>query len=282
MTDINMTEKQTRRVLESLVCAEMPDTRWLQKIRLESIGTTSNNEKFIQEHYPDKFSQPRICRLDEEKLRRVYELAIPLSFPHLDYPCSIDKKHYFGRWANSHAAMHLTTEKGLNELLKIFTEEGLTVRIKPAFSRIFDYKTYTNGAACVPHSWNVEHDDPGEMPFEHQFVTCDEVVVAYPYIYKHGQVIKECNHEIHKEDAHFKIRTTETVDFRSDATYTAQSGPKPEDYLQKMRNDRDKERVKDMNERSLINAQSMIIESSYVTILKIGQPVIVYDPKWIK
>jgi hypothetical protein len=277
--------------IKRLKCLDIPDTRKLQEIRLNSIGKTSTSEEFMKKHYPDKYNIPRILTMPEEELKQVYSLAIPLTFPMLD-PIGYGngcETHFF-RWAgrfNGEGALHLTTEKNLNKLIKLFSKNNINIKLEESFGRILDAGRADPPGIVVPHSWKVEHYDPYQGFFNHQFIAFEERINACPYY----TLEKETSHTSKEEHGyenssislHNKIKK-ETKISCCTAFYT----PKyfnPEEFLPKLL--KKYETNLNLNHSNYIESRSdkskekEISHSLELKLLSVGQPVEIYNPNWI-
>jgi len=274
-----------RSITKKLECDDIPDTRKLQEIRLNSIGKISSSEEFMKKHYPDKYNIPRIVMMPEEEIRQVYSLAIPLNFPMLD-PISYGNgcKTDFFRWGSSDGAMHLTTDRNMNELIKLFSKNNIHIKINNAFGSVLDMGRTATPGITVPHSWRVEHYDPYQGFFEHQFVVFDKPINACPYFYTK----KEISHT-QEEDKYEKVSITLTnkieksVELKCHATFYISEYFKPEDFLPELLKKYENNlKINHSSWRESQKEDKETFHSIELKLLSIGEPVEIYNPKWIE
>jgi len=284
-----------KEILKRLPCIDIPDTRELQRIRLRSIETLIPDERYIKEHYSEELKSklqktPRIFLLPKEEQRRVYSLSIPLSFP--DYQTARahtpDIKTNFNRFGSSTQAMHLTTTKGLNEILSILTRHKIPISSDLANGKIFD-SGKIRPAITAPHSWQADTSGwgDGEDLFKHQFIVCNQDVLASPYyVFKEFNLVDDSektednsNSNYAPEYEHFKSYSRAVLKkFYSKATFFSRLHfPQPKDYLPEKLN----EEIRKEIGTKLRHGIEWIIESAKIEVLKIEESILIYDPKWI-
>jgi len=273
-----------KRIIKYLKCEDIPDTKRLQEIRLNSIGKISEDEKFMKEHYLDKYKLPRIILMPEEEIKQVYSLAIPLSFPMLD-PISYGNgcETFFFRWTNNNGAMHLTTDKNMNELIKLFSKNNIPIKIQDSFGSLLDMGRTNHPGITVPHSWRVEHYDSYQGLFEHQFLVFDESINACPYFY----LEKEASHS--QEEDKYKnssitltSKTKKSIKLDCRATFYMPKYFKPEDFLPELLKKYENNlEIRHSNWRESQKENKEISHSLELKLLHIGSPIEIYNPNWL-
>lgn len=290
LTGEKKVEKDDEEIINSLECDDIPNTRVLQEMRLKSVGKQTGHEEHIQKYYSEELKErlmkvPRIVILPIAEQTQIYSLAIPLSFPLCDFT-GRDKekiKTYFHRWTSwdcQVGAMHLTTQKGLEGLVKIFSKNFLSIKPEPAYGPIFGVswqRDNLQAGLSVPHSWYVDTYDPGESLMRHQFVICEQDVIGIPYFFTIEQILEAREEQIGYNNTFIKRSHSQTrvKEAHCWATfYSSLHARKPQDYLQELLDERAKEEIGEGT------FQGRVISSSWRTI-RFGEPVTIYDPKWI-
>lgn len=263
---------------------DIPDTRQIQKERIESIGVTNQYEKSMQRfelEYPrdTRFSATkRLVLLPEEQLREVYSLAIPLAVPLGDFSVKTNPYH---RWTNGNSqkgAMHLTTPQGLERLLDIFRNNEITVKEEKMYGTLCDADAneMPKVGVVVPHSWFIAPLGDGEALFEHQFVVAEYKVFVIPYVNIRGETVVARKREPILGSI-FKEENTTTHYRRFEATgipFCETHLPLAETAIRETYARRDKDALGERDDARVIEAQTFIA--------KIEKPVLIYDPAWIK
>ena len=285
-------EIRDNEILEGLVCGSIPDTRKLQELRLELVGQESPDEKYMRERHHGKWANtPRLVRIPDEELREVYRAAIPLTFPGPDAYNDDPLKTHFARWTSgdsSNGAMHLTTPKGLNNLLRVFTKNEIEIGLELAYGKIVEGWGGESGI-CVPYRWKIGNCfDYYEELLRHQFVVCEWEVIGHPYYTKKTKVSNKS-----KEDKiggrSFTNEETEETTFRVDAMFSwakLSHVNTPEKYLLKYLAERDKRTRKEWDDREQRRKREGFegegeLTDLHTELLKIGDPVLIYDPEWV-
>ncbi|MBN1793108.1 hypothetical protein JW826_05485 [Candidatus Woesearchaeota archaeon] len=279
-------------VLETLVCEDIPDTRAMQAYRLKAAGIPSSNEEYMQKHYPAAWKQAKtISRMPAHHQKQVFKMSIPLAFPSGDYPLTgfdPDEKppktdHH--RWQSnfmSDGAMHVTTENNLNKILKIFVKNDLPIRLRPAYGKLLDNQRELDSGIVVPYGWRVDTYDPCQLPSYHQYVVFNRNLFAAPYWWRHIWTIRteKKDDPYNKSALHFTMETTTHVKYCCDALFFSTdypgSGPL-EKFLQ--------ERCESEDQRDLDESRESRhgkLTSTERRVLKVGEPILIYDPEWIE
>jgi len=260
---------------KSITCEDIPDTKKLQEIRLSALDKQTGDERFMQEHYPVEYKTPRITTLTVDERRRIYSLVFPLSF---SLPESFGSKvqTHFGRWSgNSRSydgsgAMNLTTGKGLDELISIFSKNNLPIRPGPASGNVFgrwgDRDCRCEAGINVPYGWQVDTYDPNQSIINHQFVVCEQTVMGVPFKY----VIREKMKNVEKG----KVTTVVEKKEHCEAYFYPKEHPDFETYLLKRLEEKAQEQVgEDRYEGKVVMCK--------LNFIGLGEPKLVYDPSWV-
>ena len=277
-----------KEALKNLVCEDIPDVRKMQRMRLDSIGYLSSGEQYMEKYYrQDKFEKtPRLIRIPSEELREVYSLALPLTFPMLDQIKGGGFGPSYSRWQHNGGgggAMHLTTKRGLSRLLGIFAKNNLPVKEESAFGPVFDFLKDNRKWSIVPHSWYVDTYDPYENLFTHQFVACEQKVIGIPYYYVEKITRREesRNKFLTQADSSFTDETTKDVNYHAEAVFVNSEQAFVKQYKERilgMLRSWNQRKTKEFNKIS----KTHHTEYSSIRLLNIGEPVLIYDPEWIK
>ena len=297
------TDQTENQILERLVCNDIPETRELQELRFQSVGKSTSYEEHMKKYYAKAWEKSHtLFRIPNQDLMKVYSLAIPLTFPSSDHT-PFDKVHsiktdYF-RWQGrsfGKGAMHLTTEKALNELISIFVKHNIPIKQEPAYGNIFDISREDEPGIVVPHSWYVDGYDPHQCLFEHQFVVCKQEVFGAPYYYLKEETIRKETEEPGYDKGNltfsFERKTKREFDCRATFFNPNHQGQPPfylPKHLEKLRKN-NAERIKEWFQREKSNnfgikkrsKEDSVLEDSSITLLKIGNPIKIFDPKWIE
>jgi hypothetical protein len=298
-------------ILERIKDNKIPDPKRLQRIRLDSVGKVNPAEESNKKHYPQRYEKTkRLVQIPPEDLMRVYSLSFPLSLTGGEF---YDRQHgqpliydSFYRWEGgdcvNKGSMHLTTAKGLNELVKIFTRHDLEVRVAAAYGPVFDLSHFNNPGVCVYHSFsNHDHDNLTQ----NQFVPCEMPVIAIPYWY----VIERALEKQKKREHTMKIvklndsltLTSCLIQERKYCTGAFFIWPEYHEFadhpdgkklieqnvLPKLQANAQKE-MKESNEskdRVRTHHDEMTdteVKASNARLLKVGEPVKIFDPEWVK
>ncbi|MCX6750484.1 MAG: hypothetical protein NTZ83_03430 [Candidatus Pacearchaeota archaeon] len=274
-----------KNIIKKLECENIPDTRKLQEIRLNSIGKISGDEEIMKEHYPEEYNIPRIITMSEEEVREVYSLALPLTFPLCDpfgygNGCEI---HFFRWYGNHDGAIHLTTQKNLNRLIKLFSKNNINIQVEESFGRILDAGRADPPGIVVPHSWYREGYDVGKFLLKHQFVVFDESINACPYFY----IKKEISHS--QEEDKYKTssititnKTKKSIELNCSGTFYMPKYYKPEDFLPELLKKYEGNLKKGhSNWRESQKKDKEISHSLELKLLSIGNPIEIYNPNWL-
>jgi hypothetical protein len=278
-----------KEALERLVCCDIPNTKEMQRIQVKYLGGRYEGEEQMKKYYHKKWASPRrIVQLPKDDLKTIYELVIPLSFSQGDFNRCEGIELSFPRWKKgssddfgSYGAMHLTTQKNFDMLIEIFNKHHLPVKFEHPCEKVLDGEKQKRKAVSVPHHWYVDNWDPFEDVVYHQFVVCEEEVLAIPYYFVREEKLKEEECENHKSWIVFSQKDTLRKEFQCEAFFTspAASGDLvPEKYITKRLKEIDNG-IKDSFSSPNKNLQ---LVSSSVRLLKIGAPVVIYDPEWIR
>ena len=286
-------EINEQEILEALVCNEIPDTRAMQACRLKAAGALSFTEKYMQKNHPAAWEKANIiAKIPKRHQRQVFKLSIPLAYPSGDYPKrgfdpdeKTPKTDYY-RW-KSHCmgdgAMHVTTENNLNRILGIFVRNKLPVKLETAYGMLLDNQRERDAAITVPFSWKVDTYDPCELLLYHQYVAFNKKIVGIPYWWKSEWTVKEekKGDSYNSSRAHFSSTTTTRVNYNCNAAFFSPDhygySANPKKLLQDSldRTDRDKKEGWDEERQGeLISSKSKL--------LKVGEPVLIYDPEWVE
>jgi hypothetical protein len=283
-----MNYRNMMNIIKKLECEDIPNTKRLQEIRLNSIEKASDSEEFMKKHYPYKYNIPRIITMPKEEIKKVYSLAIPLTFPMLDpfsYGHGCDT--YFFRWAgrfNGDGAIHLTTDKNMNELIKLFSKNNIHIEIEDAFGSILDVGRTDKPGIIVPHSWRMEHYNPYQGFFKHQFVVFDESINACPYFY----LKKEASHS--QEEDRYKTssititnKIEKSIEFKCRAAFYMPKYFEPENFLPELlKKYEDNLKHNHLSWRESQKEDKETLHSIELKLLSIGNPIEIYNPKWIE
>jgi hypothetical protein len=282
-------EPKDKEILEKMVCSAIPNTRELQRIRIKHLGFNYSGEEHMRKYYSEKYASPkRIVQLPADDLKMIYELVIPLSFSNGDFFRDEGVELHFPRWNKGwsndwggYGAMHLTTKKNFNVLLAIFNNHTLPMKFEKACEKITDEEKQNREAVSVPHHWYVNNYDPHEEVVYHQFVVCNEKILGVPY-YSVDEIKtkeEECDdrrwgftysrEEMLKKE--FDCRAFFTSSDLSDYSVVKQ-------YISKKL----KERADDIKKGFSSKGEARQLISSSVRLLKIGEPVMIYDPEWVR
>jgi len=276
-------------ILERLVCCDIPNTKEMQRIRVKYLGSSYDGEEHMKKYYPKKWASPRrIVQLPADDLKKIYESVIPLSFSQGDFYRDEGIELFFSRWNRgssddfgSYGAMHLTTKKNLDVLIEIFNKHDLTVKFERPCGKVLDGEKQERKAVSVPHHWYVDNWDPFECIVYHQFVVCEEEVLAVPYYFVEEMKLKEEEYKDHKSWIIFSQKDTLNKEFQCRAFFTSRGASgdlMPEKYINKKL----KEKADDIKESFSSPNQNQQLLLSSVRLLKIGEPVVIYNPEWIR
>jgi len=288
--------KSEEKIIEKLASNpydRIPDTRKLQQLRIDSIGQENGYEEHIRKRMNDKMRKfPRIILLSEKEQQTIYSLAIPLAFPPHDLASQKDIKSKYYRFQGDSiamGAMHVTTERNLEQLMKLFFTHNISMRLEEAYGEIFNGDRVNRPAITVPHSWYIDTYDPDERPLQHQFVTCEQDIIAIPYVFL--EELSFSNSTEKTEDNSKGNYLHETLQFASTGNATIRrfeseavfsSTPHKmnvEEYLSKSLGEKAKQKIgKSENHNRL----DWIIKSATAKPVFIGNPIQVYDPNWIE
>jgi hypothetical protein len=278
-----------KNIIKKLKCEDIPDTKRLQQIRLNSFGKVSGDEEFIKEHYPEKYKLPRIVSMPEEEIKQVYSLAIPLTFP-LGDPISYGNGCYtfYFRWTSGDCqkgAMHLTTGKNMNKLINLFSRNNINIKAENSFGKLLDMdilKDWTSAGISVPHSWHVDNYDPHQELFEHQFVVFENKIHACPYFYSE----KKISHTQEEDNRNSSIIITDNIEKSIElccrGTFYIPEYQNPEEYLPELLK-KYEENLKEShsNWRVSQSKDKEISNSLELRLLNIGNPIEIYNPGWL-
>ena len=272
-------------LLKDLVCKDIPDTRKLQELRIQSIGEQNDYEDYVKQHFPQLYSIPRIILLPLAEQQYLSSSSLPLSFAMADCKGHSSKKDMntrFNRWTSGDfqkGAMHLTTEKGLSGIVKVLGKNGVDTRTELAFGPIFGVSSGRDNCEAgisAPHSWYVDTYDPWETMTRHQFVICNQDVLGIPFFFVRETKIEQTKHETGDIAKSNSLTTIVKQEAFSSATF--HSSLHQVDYRREIMHVLE-ERAKEMvGERTYEGS----IVSSSIRALKIGEPIVIYDPKWIE
>ena len=284
MVKVEITEVE---VLEKLICRDIPDTRALQQMRMESIGHESRSEQTIEKYYPEKWSVPRVVRMPPEDQKKVYSLLIPLTFGFGEPFQKTDKKPeiYFSRWQSrmcGMGSMHLTTEEALNMILEILVKNNIPIKLEMSYGPIFDVdkqRRLYDPAIAVPFCWHTNDYDPSESLVHHQFAVCKQKVIGTPYYFLEETIVKtEKQERILPDHLGLSLERVHQRDYSCSAVFTSPEhwrDLQPDKLIPSILEERKQGRIDDQNPKY------GELESAEIKLLKIGEPVLVYDPAWI-
>lgn len=270
-------------ILEKLVCKDIPDTRKLQQLRIDSLDTISQYEKIMREHYPDKDETTyRLIKIPQHELEKVYRGAIPLSFPSCDFWGNRDIETNFFRWTSwdyQQGAMHLTTEKSLNNLLRIFVNNKIPIQQEVAYGKVFDVEIQGRPGISVLHSSSGGY---GDSFFRHQFVVCKQNVIGVPYYFTEDIITREGKQEEGYNHVSFEIskKRTQQKTYFCKAIFSSPDhigDITPKNYIPKMLEDKRKNKIENWDE-----SRWGKLENVEIDLLRIGDPILIYDPKWVE
>jgi len=295
-------ELTQQQILDLLKDTDTPDTRALQKIRIENIGKAT----IYGEQYTEKEANktpPRIVALRPDEQAKVYSLAIPFSFPSCDPTGSNSGiNRYFNRWtstSHNRSAMHLTTQEDLNKLIEIFAGNKIPIKVSKPCGPIRGYNRssaegdWDNPPGIeVPHSW----DELNRM-FYHQFIPWSNFpLVAIPFWGVETLDIEgQMPHDLPKPPylSHYPLIETGTLSFqatmnryfvKTEVCSPAQLKNTPIKEALEKRLGEDMQRLigKEQyfkGERDSIGGG--IVKKASARIIKIGDKLELYDPSWI-
>lgn len=282
-------EPKDKEILEKMVCSAIPNTRKLQRIRIKHLGCNYFGEEHMKKYDVKNYASPkRIVQLPADDLKRIYELSVPLSLSFGDFFRDEGIELFFHRWRKGcsddfggYGAMHLTTYKNFNVLLEIFNDHALPAKFEKACAKITDEEKQSRKAVSVPHHWYVDNYDPHEEVVYHQFVVCDEKVLGIPYYYV--EEIKTKEEECEDRRSWFTYSQEEKLlkEFDCRAFFTSSD---LSDYsaVEQYINKKLKERADDIKKGFSSKGEARQLISSSVRLLKIGEPVMIYDPEWVR
>lgn len=277
-------EEEDYQALEKLVCFEIPDTRKLQQIRLNSIGDDGSIEKEMKKHHFEEWENiSRLVRLSERDLGKVYGSSIPLTFSIREISGRGITKTDFLRWqghCSNRGDTNLTTETNLNILLKIFFENGLKIKLERGNGPLYDIRMeedfYADPAISVPHSF-IEVQGLSRI----QYLVCDQRVSAAPYYWKEEIAIRTGSdfNGSNVDASSYGMEELRETKYFCKAMYFSPDHCKdflPESWLPKMlekKNDRKISEWDKSRKGKLLNSK--------MKLLRIGEPIMIYDPTWI-
>lgn len=286
-----------KHLIKRLKHPSIPDVRKLQEIRLNSIGKTSGDEVLIKTHYPKEYNIPRIITMPEEELRQVYSLALPLTFPLCDpfgYGCYSDGcKTDFFRWQGNNGALHLTTQKNLNKLIKLFSKNNVDIQVEECFGHLLDVGRRDPPGIVVPHSWYKEGYDAGKSLLEHQFVVFEDIIHACSYYTLKKEDSRTNKEEYGYENLSISLegKLEKKREISCHIAYYTPRYFKPETFLPELiKNYEDNLRINHENDKNPPKIpwkpekppkEKETFYSLEYSLLGIGKSVELYNPSWI-
>ena len=274
-------------ILEKLVCRDIPDTMALQQMRLKLIGGGNESENFIKEHYPEKWKIPRVAVMPLEHQKKVYSLSVPLTFGFGEPSVRDDREIqvYFSRWRSGmcgKGALHLTTEENLNMILEIFVKNSLPIKLENSYGSIFGadkMRGHYTPAIAVPFCWYVDTCDPSESLIHHQFAVCKQKVVGTPFYFLEETVVKEEEHkQILSDHLDLSLKRTHRRNSSCSGVFTSPEhchDLQPDKLIPEILAEKKQRRAANQNPKH------GELESAEIKLLRIGEPVLVYDPAWV-
>ena len=275
---------QDQAILEKLVCDEIPDTKKLQQIRLDSIGIESEDEKNVNIYHTAWADRARrLIKIPQEQLKLIYRISIPLTFDNIKINQDNSFNAFFTRWMaknGSCGAMNLITSRGFDQLLDFFKDNNLPFRIELAYGKIFDEDEERNPAVSVPFSFHNCREYGGYHIHRQQYVICERKIIGIPYYIKTIEIShKSQQNESKYKTLELKEQVVKRTKYEAHAMFLSpgfEDKISPEKYLSRELKEKDKESVQNWNEKD--NGRLIHLHNE---LIKIGMPIIIYDPAWI-
>ncbi len=301
-------------ILEKLRLFTIPDTRGLQQIMIKTSDNKNPFEREIEEeHYDYCRKTPRLVTLSQQDKKRIFSLSVPFSFSdnwlrwmkdpekgvrfdmenEKDLQAVYNRQMWFSRWEHSSYSpgLNITTKKGLEKIIKILSRKNLPIELESSYHPCFREARWP--VIVVPYTWDPGCMDGAELLYL-SFMDFDAKLMACTYLTLNettgiGHEATESNHlsfsypsySFHKSTTPYTERK-----FRSNIiVFSDGICSRPEYHIQEeLKRDQEKPET-DSGEKAdyhdIKKYFHQVIDIK-TTLLEISEPVVVFDPKWIK